>query len=294
MSATRVGCLVLSLILLTAGPAAANQPPGPQMLAAEILLLPLMVLLSVAGGAYAILHTLQPKRKVRIVLPVAAVVLAILVSATSGGIALVMAAIFAALALQRGVQMVWWGFRSRSAGTKPPHLAQASPRRLLPAGAALIVITTFLTGMALCFAAYWPMGEGVRQKAFREFVAYQVAVGRQEQAKTGRVRYRRIEAQASGQTSCPIRLPAGARVEYAPDTTGFTVLLSPKTRFPLFPYNYLTSQPSYRADGTGQIRMIEVHDRDTICPPDGPVVARVSEAEVEEIQKSLGGLDDCP
>jgi hypothetical protein len=294
MSATRMGCLVLSLILLTVGPAAANQPPGPQALVAEILMLPLMVLLSMAGGAYAVLHALQPKRKARSVLTVAAAVLAILASATSGGISLVMAAIFAALALQRGVQMVWWGLRARSAGSKPPHLVQASPRRLLPAGAALIVITTFLTGMALCFAAYWPVGEGVRQKVFREFVAYQVAVGRQEQAKTGRVRYRRIESQTSDRASCPIRLPAGARVEYAPDMTGFTLLLPPKTRFPLFPYNYLTSQPSYRADGTGQIRMIEVHDRDTICPSDGPVVARVSEAEIEEMQKSLGGLGDCP
>lgn len=294
MSATPMGCFVLSLILLTAGPAAANQPPGPQVLVAEILMLPLMVLLSMAGGAYVILQTLQPKRKVRSVLTAAAAVLAILVSATSGGIAVVMAAIFAALALQRGVQMVWWGLRVRSADTKPPHLVQASPRRLLPAGAALIVTTTFLTGMALCFAAYWPMGEGVRQKAFREFVAYQVAVGRQEQAKTGRMRYRRIEAQTSGQTSCPIRLPAGARVEYAPDMTGFTLFLPPKTRFPLFPYNYLTSQPSYRADGTGQIRMIEVHHQDTICPPDGPVVARVSDAEIEEMQKLLGGLEGCP
>ncbi|MCX5732739.1 MAG: hypothetical protein NTW68_00235 [candidate division NC10 bacterium] len=294
MSATRMGCFVLSVILLTAGPAAANQPPGPQILAAEILMLPLMVLLSLAGGAYVILHALQPKRKARSVLPAAATVLAILVSATSGGIAVVIAAIFAALALQRGVQMVWWGFRARSADTKPPHLVQASPRRLLPAGAVLIVTTTFLTGMALCFAAYWPMGEGDRQKVFREFVAYQVAVGRQEQAKTGRVRYRRIDAQTPSQTSCPIRLPAAARVEYAPDATGFTLLLPPKTRFPLFPYNYLTSQPSYRADGTGQIRMIEVHDLDTICPSDGPVVARVSDAEIERMQQLLGGLDGCP
>jgi hypothetical protein len=294
MSVIRMGCLVLSLILLTAGPAAANQPPGPQVLVAEILILPLMVLLSLVGGAYAILHALQPKRKGRSVLTAAAAVLAILVSSTSGGIAVVIAAIFAALALQRGVQMVWWGLRTRFTDTKPPHLAQASSRRLLPAGAALIVLTTFLTGMALCFVAYWPMGEGIRQKVFREFVAYQIAAGRQEQAKTGRVRYRRIESQTSGQTSCPIRLPVGARVEYTADMAGFTLLLPPKTRFPLFPYNYLTSQPSYRADGTGQIRMIEVHDRDAICPSDGPVVARVSEAEIESMQQLLGGLDGCP
>jgi hypothetical protein len=294
MSATRCVVLALILVLLAAGPAAANQPPGPQLIVAEILLLPLMILLSAVGGAYAILHALQPKRKMRSVLTAAAAVLAVLFSATSGGIAVVIAGIFAALVLQRGVQMVWWGFRARSREARPAHLAQADPRRLLPAGAALLVLTTLLMGMVLAFAAYWPVGEGARQKSFREFVAHQIAIGRREQAKTGRVRFPPIAAEKSQLTSCPIRLPAGARVEYAPDGTGFTVLMLPKTAFPFFPYNYLTSQPSYRADGTGEIRMIEVHDRTTACPPDAPVIARIGEAEIERMQQLLEGMGDCP
>ena len=55
-------------------------------------------------------------------------------------------------------------------------------------------------------------------------------------------------------------------------------------RFPFFPYNYLTSQPSYRADETGQIRMAHVHKGDQICPADAPVVMKVSN---EDIQKEL-------
>ena len=295
MSTTRIVILAFTLILLTAGPAAANQPPGPQLILAEVLILPLMMLLSMAGGAYAILHALQPKRKTRPILTGAAAILAILISGASGGIALVIAAIFGALALQRGVQMVWWGSRARAAGTKPAHLEKANPRRLLPAGAVLLVLTTLLMGMAVSFAAYWPVGDGPRQKAFREFVTYQLAASRQEQAKTGKARFRRIEAPGSRSASCPaFRLPAGARVEYAPNETGFTVLLVPRTPFPFFPYNYLTSQPSYRADQTGKIRMIEVHDRHTECPSDAPIVAEVTEGDVQRMLELLEGLGDCP
>jgi hypothetical protein len=294
MSATPRVVLALAAVLLTAGPAAANQPPGPQLLAAELLMLPLMIALSLAGGAYAVLHALQPRRKGRTVLTAAAAALAILFSATTGGIAVIVAGIFAALALQRGVQMVWWGLRARSADPRPAHLAQASPRRLLPAGVALILLTTFLLGMAVAFAAYWPVGEERRQKAFREFVAHQIAVGRQEQAKTGRVGYPPIEREGPREARCPIPLPAGARVEFSPDGTGFTALLPPKSPFPFFPYNYLTSQPSFRADGSGEIRMLEVHDRETVCPPEAPVVARVSEAEIERMRQLLEGVGDCP
>jgi hypothetical protein len=294
MSTTRRVVLALAAVLLTAGPAAANQPPGPQLMAAEILMLPLMIGLSLAGGAYAILHALQPRRKGRSILMTAGAVLAILFSATTGGVAVIVAGIFAALTLQRGVQMIWWGLRARSAEPKPAHLAQASPRRLLPAGIALIALTTFLLGMAVSFATYWPVGEGVRQKGFREFVAHQIAVSQREQVRTGRVRHAATEAESARQTRCPIPLPAGARIEFASDGAGFTALLPPKSRFPFFPYNYLTSQPSYRADGTGAIRMIEVHDRETVCPPDAPVVARVSEAEIERMRQLLEGVGDCP
>jgi hypothetical protein len=74
----------------------------------------------------------------------------------------------------------------------------------------------------------------------------------------------------------------------------FTVLLRARTAFPMFPYNYLTTQPSYRADSSGQIRMAAVHDRKTACPPDAPVVARVSEEEITRMQRLLEGSGECP
>jgi hypothetical protein len=291
--------VILTLMVVPAmvgigGVAEANQPPGPQLLLAEVGLLPLMIILSLTGGAYGVLRAMCPTAKRWRVLRAGGAILAILASGTTGGIAFVVAGIFGVLALQRGVQMIRWGLQARRASERPAHLAQASPRRLVPAGGTLIVLTTMLLGLVVAFAGYAPVGEGPRQQALRQFVAYQLAAAREERARTGRAQFRPIDATRSPQSTCPVRLPGGARVEYAPDGSGFTVLMPPRTRFPFFPYNYLTSQPSSRADATGKIRMVFVHDRDSACPPDGPVVAQVEEAEVARMQQLLAGMGECP
>jgi hypothetical protein len=130
------------------------------------------------------------------------------------------------------------------------------------------------------------LGQTVMEIGFRPREEVQVVVQYRQYAPAG--------PEASRQTTCPVPLPAGARVEYASDGSGFTVFMLPKTAFPFFPYNYLTSQPSYRADGSGQIRMIEVHDRATACPPDAPVVAQVGEADIEKMRQLLAGVGECP
>ena len=75
---------------------------------------------------------------------------------------------------------------------------------------------------------------------------------------------------------------------------GAYAVLRARTAFPMFPYNYLTTQPLYRADSSSQIRMVAVHDRETACPPDAPVVARVSEEEIARMQRLLEGSGECP
>lgn len=287
------GAVGLALVLALVGGAEANQPPGPQMLLAEVVLLPLMVLLSLAGGAYAVLRALQPRGKRWRLLRAASAVLAILLSGASEGIGFVVAWIFGILGLQRGVQMVRWGLGARE-DARPAHLAAADPRRLLPAGIALLVLTIALLGLVVAFAGYAPIGEGRRQETLRQFLVYQIAVGREAQARTGRLRFRPVEAgDTDPRCRPPVRLPDGARIEYAPDESGFTILLPPRARFPFFPYNHLTSQPSFRADSTGRIRMIEVHDRESLCPADAPVVAEISDADVERMQRLLAGTWEC-
>jgi len=67
---------------------------------------------------------------------------------------------------------------------------------------------------------------------------------------------------------------------------GFVAYRTP-TRMPFFPFNYLTSQPTYRADETGRIRMVRVHWTDQRCPPDAPVVLQISEAEITEMYERI-------
>ena len=52
----------------------------------------------------------------------------------------------------------------------------------------------------------------------------------------------------------------------------------------VFPYNYLTAVPSYRADETGQIRMIRAKRKGQVCPTDAPVIMKI---EVQDLQKKM-------
>lgn len=129
MSTTRIVIVALALILLTAGPAAANDPPGPQTVLAEILILPLMMLLSLAGGAYAILEVLSQGKKKRwgAIGRWGGTILVILFSFAHEGFGFMVAVIFAIVAVRRGVQMLWWGMRARPAGPRLAHLQTATP-----------------------------------------------------------------------------------------------------------------------------------------------------------------------
>ena len=66
-----------------------------------------------------------------------------------------------------------------------------------------------------------------------------------------------------------------------------TVYMLPMGKMPFFPFNYLTSQPSYRADETGRIRMLRVHRRNHLCPEDAPVVMRVETEDIEDAFDNL-------
>jgi hypothetical protein len=294
MSTTRIVIVALALILLTAGPAAANDPPGPQTVLAEILILPLMMLLSLAGGAYAILEVLSPRKKKRwgAIGRWGGTILVILFSFAHEGFGFMVAVIFAIVAVRRGVQMLWWGMRARPAGPRLAHLQTANPWRLIPAGLSLVVLSLFLGSLPIAFFGYYPW-DSSGTESLKKYVTYQLALGRLEQARTGQAKFRRIEEQALQTTGCGDRLRGGTRVEYDPSETGFTVLMLPKARFPFFPYNHLTSQPTYRADEAGKIRMISVHHQDAVCPPDAPVVMQVTEQDIQEMLKRLDSHGNC-
>lgn len=152
MKTIRLSLFALALVFLTAGPAAANNPPGPQTALAEILILPLMMILSMAGGAYGILEVLSPRKKGRwgAIGRWGGVILLILFSFTNEMLGLMVVLFFTIAAVGRGLQMLRWGMRARSAGPRPAHLETANPRRLIPAGGLLVVITlVLLVGVAV-------------------------------------------------------------------------------------------------------------------------------------------------
>jgi hypothetical protein len=72
-------------------------------------------------------------------------------------------------------------------------------------------------------------------------------------------------------------------VEYSPDGYHFTVVIPPED-VPFFPYNHMTAVPSYRADETGQIRMIRANRKGQLCPVDAPVIMKI---DVQDLNKEM-------
>ena len=275
------------ITLFAASPALANQPPGPQVILAEVLILPVMMLLSLAGGAYAIRERLREgqssKRGIFLIL---GAILAILVSAAHEGLGAIVALVFGIIALKRGGDMLFWGIGACRRRGKEVEATVANPVRLIPSGVMLILITLFLMGMTAAFLGYWPgIDQSRRERALVEYMAHEMA---------------RIRLDVDGgETTSHVPLPGDDVIDEYFDVSrdvveitrdergeGFIVYVLPG-RFPFFPYNYLTSQPSYRGDETGEIRMIRVHDSEHLCPADAPVVLKVTEDEIEKALKKL-------
>ncbi|MGD8381486.1 MAG: hypothetical protein PVJ11_05015 [Syntrophobacterales bacterium] len=287
MKAKKVLFITLFISLLSASPAVANNPPGPHIMLAEISILPIMIFLSLAGGAYAVLARLAGKQSYSVkFFAVAGAVLAIFFSGMSEGLGALVALIFMCIAVFRGFCMLNWGFVSLRSTKKPEHLVNAKPYRLIPSGVLLVCVSFFLGGMGAAFVAYWPnyvKEDSSKVETLRQLAAYHLAYAEVEQTVSGQMRFPnlnedyRVFGSYSGDRS-------KFRSDYSEDGKHFTIYMLPWHRFPFFPYNYLTSQPSYRADETGQIRMAHVHKGDQICPADAPVVMKVGN---EDIQKEL-------
>lgn len=281
MKTKQIYFTAIAIVLFGAQPALANQPPGAQIMLAEILILPIMALLSLLGGAYAIINRQEKKkRKLK-------TVIAIVVSGINEGLGVLVALVFGIYALIRGFQMLLWGIGAQSFHKSRAHLAGANPLRLIAVGVSLILITLFLTGMAVAFVGYWPeIGRESREKDLKQFVTYQLAYARWEAERTGQAVFRPLPAD---NFNIPGFVPPDShvRIEYSQDGNHFTVYMLPTERIPFSPFNYLTSQPSYRADETGRIRMIRVNRKDHLCPADAPVVMHIGTKEIQNVMKKL-------
>ena len=282
--------LTFLLTLMAVQPAMANQTPGPYVLLSELLILPAMVILTLMGGGYLIMNRLRPKKsRVRKLLFIIGMVVVFLVSGMHEAVGVVIAFIFGIIALRRGFRMISWGREARPVINAPGHLTEANPWRLIPAGGLLIASTIFLIGMAIAFFGYFPeIALENKETGLKKFVAHQLAYARLAKSEKGEIRYHKITNNDPEYKSFFSGSPffydrPTVHFNYSADEKYFTVYVLP-AKFPLFPYNYLTSRPSYRADETGQIRMIRVHEQNVLCPPDAPVVLKVEE---EDIKKAM-------
>ncbi len=285
---------VAACILASAPNAYANQPPGPMLILSEVLILPLMILLSMAGGAYVLLEQKTPKQRrlgswARGLLAV----FAILLSGAQEGLGLIVAMIFGAIALWRAGQMLVWGIRARGAAAPAPVEGERRPRpaRLLVGGAALAAITLFLMGQALAFVGYWPTySGGQRLQQLQRFTAHQMAYAEREESRTRIRQFRQMADEELRAYGFPALSGPMFRIEYGSDRRSFAAYLTPRD-FPFFPYNYLTALPSYRADQSGQIRMVHVHWPDTPCPPDAPVVMTIGQEDLKTARERLEAME---
>lgn len=285
--------LTFLLTLMAVQPAMANQTSGPYVLLSELLILPVMVVLTLMGGGYLIMNRLRPeKSRARKFLFIIGMVVVFLVSGMHEAVSVGIAFIFGIIALRRGFRMISWGREARPVNNAPGHLRQANPWRLIPAGGLLIASTIFLIGMAIAFFGYFPeMALEDKEAVLKKFVAHQLAYARLAKSERGEIRYHKItnndpEYQNFFDNSPFFHQHHTVHFNYSADEKYFTVYVLP-VGFPLFPYNYLTPRPSYRADETGQIRMIRVHKQNVLCPPDAPVVREVQE---EDIKKAIHAL----
>jgi hypothetical protein len=283
MKPNRIVLLTFTLLFGIASPAMANQPPGPHTLLAELLILPIMMLFTAIGGGYAIIKKVQ-KKKPRRVLNILAVVLLIILSAINNGGALIVVLIFSILALARGAQMFFWGLKANLSKKIPDHLLHVNVLRLIVSGATLIITTLFLAGMSLAFFDPYSFYTSQKESGLKEYVAYQLAYSQVVKEKIGEGQFHKI----TNDNPAPPYINSfinnsryNIKIDYDDAGKHFTVLMPPLI-MPFFPYNYITSKPSYRADETGQIRMIRVHKKNQLCPSDAPVVMRVGPGDIQK------------
>jgi hypothetical protein len=269
---------VFAGIFLSTGTAMANNPPSGQTFLSMISILPFMIIFSMIGGAYEVLKRLETNKPLKVLRNIG-IVLAILFSMAHEGFAALVTIIFGIIAIVRSFQMLGWGLGALTRGEKPAHLSAARPGRLIACSVFLIVVTVFLAGLSFVFQStlhseykYQRM-----EAALKEFVIHQVAYAHEHKTATGQSRFDE-ESQDNYFKAYP-----NTRVEYSPDGNHFTVVMPPDF-LPIFPYNYITAVPSYRADETGQIRMIRAKKKGQLCPVDAPAIMKI---EVQGLKKEM-------
>ncbi|MEZ0375166.1 MAG: hypothetical protein ACAI44_39130 [Candidatus Sericytochromatia bacterium] len=297
--------LVAASFLLSLTPAAwANNPPGPQMLAFEALIVPMVVLLTAWGGGYALI------KKRMSVLPVLAFVGGLVFSLMHQANAAMVALAFGAWGLARGLTMIRWGILANkaepSAELEKLQAANLAPvedeeleqlqaekpapvhaGRMLTAGILTACLSVLMGGLTGYFVLWFPSTFSI-ERDFKTFQEKQQAYAEGHKTADGKPRFMQMRQDGSGvlllDPSDPLEGKAlFGRIHltnyvYTPsfnqakDGSSFQLWVTPTT-FPAFPLNLISPMPAYYTDQTGQVRMVRRVWADQKCPVDAPVAS---------------------
>lgn len=294
-------CISILFVLAGCGHARADviSATAYQMEVAEIAILPIMMMLTYAGGGYAILSRMRRGvflRKMAIPAWFTMMWVSLTIfSKVDDGIVLFLTVIFGVFAFMRGVKMISWGVSG------PEKLLvsanECNAKRLIPAGVLLVLSTFFLMGMAGAFYGRAVVensdqsGE-VKEQRLVEYSAYQMAVSKLEAPAGKKLLLRKeLPFPAGGR---PQGAFAGYKIEtlFESDGETFTIYATPES-FPVFPYSLLAKKPAYRADQTGSIRK-RIVMKPATCPPDAPEIRRVSQADITAANEKYGAILENP
>ncbi len=265
------------------------------LMLAEMLTFLLLLSCSLIGGYYALISNRQKtswlKKLGKILWTLLLVLLVVLFSAAHEGGAGMVTFGLGVLAIYRGITMLNWG--TQRLKNSPDALRNAVPWRLLLAAFILIPSALFCLGMTVAFQSSF-VGTGRYQEEwrlerFKEFVAYQLAHAQLAEQTSGRIKFhqpsaqepylRKFENAFSEERNFRLQLEVDDR------NGRFTVTLP--ALLPFFPYNHLTSAPTYYGDESGNIRMIRVQNKEQYCSADAPIVLRLSPEDIEEKKEEI-------
>ncbi len=263
--------LLLALLMFACAPSAmANIPPAPQAFAGLISLQLSIVLFSLVGGAYSILHRQKPSKIFGWIWRILVSVLMIMIFSVPE-VSFIIALVYGYVAIKRSINMISWS-RNCKTGLLPA-LQGANSVRLIFSGVGLLLSASL--SLSLIFVFYQPWsGRYNDDQSLLRLLKKKLSFGMEHKHANGQSFYNRDE-------DAYFNSPRFKFI-YGKDDETFTILVLPD-KLPAWPYNLLVSMPSLRADQTGQIRLILVHNNFEECPPDAPVVHIVDKQEVSDL-----------
>jgi hypothetical protein len=293
---SQMGILLFGIFLflqLSIQAAFANNPPGPQQFSAVILIIFVMNILTFLGCPPKLRKEIKGSRLLNMVI----IFILIILAACHEGMAAIVTLIFAVYAVFRSFIIIRWGIKARFA-EKPEYLNDISPWRLIISGVSLVLLTVFLVNGSIIFfldRSYYL--NRTTQTRLKDFVTFQMAYCRAEKMKTGSNRFfhnNLTENEEEKKSALKFfyntkikefeKLPF-VNIKYGKDDSTFTIHVLPVKKYP-FPYNYFILLPTYYADQTGNIRGM-VTQNYIECPPVAPVIMKIEENEIVEMQKKI-------